>query len=792
MRRGSSAVGRIGWLALVACFIIPACRTPPVTSAAPPPVFERGTFKAVLINGGGQKEVNFQSHLTHIRALVDYLHASGSRAADITIFTADGSNPAADLATRARYDDNGDGWILPPGLLRQLSPIEYVDSVVADYTLQPATTAALKAWFADQGKALVSGDTLLFYVTDHGDLNKEDPTNNSIVLWGEKLTVAQLRELFAELDPGVRVVMLMSQCFGGAFANAIFGGGGESLAATGHVCGYFASSADRPAYGCYPENRGVDGVGHSYHFIKGMENLARLPEAHRRVLVTDDSPDVPNTTSDFYLQRLITRQAKAEERSPTAVADGYVATAFKNRAQWELEIRQLDRVGATFGMFSPRSLAELEQQTELLPQVSQQLRTYAQRWREALDALKLQNFERFVAAQPQWKARLTPEALKALDAAGRNALLAEVVPALARFTADDRATSKRLEVLRQREQDAAAAAYRMEVRLGVVLRMRALLDQIAGRVYLAERGSAEERDTYAALVACEDVAFATNPPFTAAAAMDAPPPFPALQNDRAVVEAVMPAWMGIQFKPLTEQARTREKRTAGAVTVLTVYPGSAAEKAGLEVGDVILGPPGNPFQEPQQVREWVMQREIGEPAPIEVVRGQSVTTMTLHPEPYPIKIPELPGPPKVGEAAPPLNKLQPFRGDAQLGAGKPRLLFFWATWCLPCKFSLPEVMAFAKARDVEVVAITDEDSETLEKFFGQFNEPFPATVAMDPYRSAFQAFGVSGTPTFVLIGADGKVEYYRSGYSLEKGLEIEGWKYARPSPLPTRPPPPKP
>ncbi|MEO8602738.1 MAG: redoxin family protein [bacterium] len=794
MRRRRFAVGRTAWLALATCLSIAACRTTPVTSAAPPPIFQRGTFKAVLVNGGGQKEVNFQSHLTHVRALVDYLHASGAPAADVTIFTADGTDPAADPATRARVDDSGDAWILPPGLLRRLHPIEYVDSSVAGYTLRPATLEALQTWFADQGKAMISGDTLLFYVTDHGDLNKDDSTNNSIVLWGQKLTVAQLRGLFAELDPGVRVVMLMSQCFSGAFANVIFGGGGESLAATGNVCGYFASSADRPAYGCYPENRGVDGVGHSFHFIEGLHELARLPEAHKRVLVTDDSPDVPNTTSDFYLERLIAKQAKAENRSATAVADGYIATAFKNRAQWEPEIRQLDRVGATFGMFSPRSLAELEQQTELLPQVSQQLRTYAQRWGEALDALKLQNFERFMLAQPPWKVRLAPDALKALDAAGRDALLNDLVPALAAFTKADGATSKRLDVLRARQEDAEAAAYRMEVRLGVVLRMRALLDQIAGRVALAERGTAEEKTTYAALVSCEDVTFSTDPPFTSAAAMEPPPAFPALQSDRAVVETVMPAWMGIQFKPLSEQARQREHRTAGAVTVLTVYPGSAAEKAGLDVGDVILGPPGAPFQEPHQVREWVMQREIGEAAPIEVARGTTITTMTLHPEPYPIKIPELPGPPKVGDAAPPLEKMQPYRGDTQLGAGKPRLLFFWATWCLPCKFSLPEVMAFAKARNVEVVAITDEDSETLDKFFGQFKDAFPATVVMDPYRAAYQAYGVSGTPTFVLIGADGKVEYYRTGYSLEKGLDIPGWKYARPAPaaLPTRPPADKP
>jgi thiol-disulfide isomerase/thioredoxin len=239
----------------------------------------------------------------------------------------------------------------------------------------------------------------------------------------------------------------------------------------------------------------------------------------------------------------------------------------------------------------------------------------------------------------------------------------------------------------------------------------------------------------------------------------------------------MPAWMGIQFRPLTETARASGRHTPGAVTVMTVYPDSAAAKAGLEVGDVILGPPDAPFQEPHQVREWTMRREIGEPAPLDVARGTSIERIVLKPEPYPIKMPELPGPPKVGSPAPPLVKVETWRGDATLAAGKPRLLFFWATWCVPCKFALPEVLALAEARDVEVVAITDEEPKTIEDFFKTFTDPFPATVALDPYRTAFQAYGVSGTPTFVLINADGTVAYYRTGYNAAKGLEIEGWKY---------------
>jgi thiol-disulfide isomerase/thioredoxin len=207
--------------------------------------------------------------------------------------------------------------------------------------------------------------------------------------------------------------------------------------------------------------------------------------------------------------------------------------------------------------------------------------------------------------------------------------------------------------------------------------------------------------------------------------MDPPERFPPLDEDRQTVTAVMPAWMGIQFRSVSETIYKKEKYPRGAVTVMAVYPGSAAANAGIEVGDVILGPPDAPFTEPQQVREWTMRREIGEPAPLTVARGGQTMQITLHPEPYPMKMPELPGPPKVGSAAPPL-KLEPFRGDRAFAAGHPRLLFFWATWCVPCKAALPEVLAFAKSRGIEVVAVTDEDPDTLTAFFDQFKQPFPS------------------------------------------------------------------
>jgi thiol-disulfide isomerase/thioredoxin len=370
-------------------------------------------------------------------------------------------------------------------------------------------------------------------------------------------------------------------------------------------------------------------------------------------------------------------------------------------------------------------------------------------------------------------------------------------------------------MLNDKAEGAGALAYRMEIRLAVVLRLRSLLGHVAGRVYLRTRGSAAERAAYQALRACEDLALppaktpALHPGVVAGAsveggragaaqaaqavaktatkepAAEAEPArpaqaFPALADDLRAADEVLPSWLGIRFArvPLATRARLDLGRNEGPSFVSAVFPGSPAETAGIEPGDILIGPPGAPFVEPNQVRSWTFLSPLGQPQPMVLVRGTERRVVTIVPKPLPMELPELPGPLKAGAAAPPL-KLTAYRGTLPPGLprGGPHLLYFWATWCGPCKAALPEVMAYAQQRRTPVIAITDETAETLNAFFATWQKPFPDVVAIDEARAAFLSYGVSGFPTFVLIDSAGKVVSQRTGYAA--GLGIPGWQYSQ-------------
>jgi cytochrome c biogenesis protein CcmG, thiol:disulfide interchange protein DsbE len=127
-----------------------------------------------------------------------------------------------------------------------------------------------------------------------------------------------------------------------------------------------------------------------------------------------------------------------------------------------------------------------------------------------------------------------------------------------------------------------------------------------------------------------------------------------------------------------------------------------------------------------------------------------------------------PASPEKGRAAPDF-RLQTLDGrtvrlsDLQ---GKLVLVNFWATWCLPCRQEMPEIVkAYGanKDRPFEVVAVDEqEDPDTVRKWVDAFGMQFP--VALDDSGQVGQTFRAgSQFPTSFWIDKTGIVTDIKYG-----------------------------
>jgi hypothetical protein len=86
-------------------------------------------------------------------------------------------------------------------------------------------------------------------------------------------------------------------------------------------------------------------------------------------------------------------------------------------------------------------------------------------------------------------------------------------------------------------------------------------------------------------------------------------------------------------------------------------------------------------------------------------------------------------------------------------------------------------MAFAESRGLSVLAISDEDADTVTRFLDRRAEAFFPRVAVDPLRKSFASYGISGTPTILLVDREGFIRHRQVGYSADKGVTVEGWHW---------------
>lgn len=116
--------------------------------------------------------------------------------------------------------------------------------------------------------------------------------------------------------------------------------------------------------------------------------------------------------------------------------------------------------------------------------------------------------------------------------------------------------------------------------------------------------------------------------------------------------------------------------------------------------------------------------------------------------------------PLVGKPAPPFALKAVGTGatiDLESLRGKPVIVNFWATWCVPCYEEHPTLVANARnLPDVQFIGVVFNDDESkIMRFLAERGTAYP--TLLDANGKTAIAYGVGGVPETYFINAAGTI-----------------------------------
>lgn len=104
--------------------------------------------------------------------------------------------------------------------------------------------------------------------------------------------------------------------------------------------------------------------------------------------------------------------------------------------------------------------------------------------------------------------------------------------------------------------------------------------------------------------------------------------------------------------------------------------------------------------------------------------------------------------------------------------GKYVIVDFWASWCGPCRKSIPklkELYTEYKSKGLEIISVSiDTDSDAWRKAMTEENMPWLQVLSPNKEKT-LKEFNIQGVPTLFLIDRDGRIVEKFTGYNSRIG-----------------------
>lgn len=242
---------------------------------------------------------------------------------------------------------------------------------------------------------------------------------------------------------------------------------------------------------------------------------------------------------------------------------------------------------------------------------------------------------------------------------------------------------------------------------------------------------------------------------------------PLTPNEAVAQARARRAWLGVELEP----------GPAGGVVARHVIRSSPAARAGVRDGDQLVAIDGVALETPKQLVARVAMAGPGRAVELLVRHGgvEKKVRADLVEHPGKDAVARLD---HLGTFAPAWQKLTGVTAGAPTDLtslrGRVVILDFWASWCGPCRLSIPELARLHGvygAQGLTVVGVTTDEVAAAKQGVDALGIPYP--VASDAEEQTSAAYAVSALPTLFVIDKRGVVREVVVGFEPTRARGFE-------------------